>query len=327
MMKRSVRRVLVALCAGALAATVPAARAQTPPLIPVTFVIIAPNASEWPVLIAKQQGFFRDEGLDVSIISASTPPNVMNAVATNAANLGDTGSDTAIAAIVHGLAVKIVAPIFTVNPFALVVPPSIKSWNDLRGKGVVLASKQDVTAMSFASMAAKNRAKMDDFSITLSGDSSARYAALASGNVQGAMLAQPFDLEAEAHGMHALDTSYATMKDWMFKSVFVNSAWADANRATVVKMLRALRTAIRFGYAQREPAVAILIEATHASAAIAQSTYDLDFGTWHAFEPNLKMNERGLLNVAAAQVAFGVLTALPKIGDLYDGSFAAAAAR
>jgi hypothetical protein len=34
-----------------------------------------------------------------------------------------------------------------------------------------------------------------------------------------------------------------------------------------------------------------------------------------------------LLNVAAAQVAFGVLTALPKIGDLYDGSFAAAAAR
>jgi NitT/TauT family transport system substrate-binding protein len=326
-MKRFVRRAISAVCAGALALAVPAARAQTPALTPVTFTIIAPNASEWPVLIAKQQGFFRDEGLDVAIVSAGTQPNVMNAVATNAANLGDTGSDTAIAAIVHGLAVKIVAPIFTVNPFALVVPPSIKSWSDLRGKQVVLASKQDVTAMSFAGMAAKNHAKMDDFSITLSGDSSARYAALASGNVAGAMLAQPFDLEAEAHGMHALDTSYATMKDWMFKSVFVNSAWADANRGTVVKVLRALRTAIRFGYAQREPTVAVLIDATHASAAIAQSTYDLDFGTWHAFDPNLKMNERGLLNVAQAQVAFGVLTALPKIGDLYDGSFAAAAAR
>jgi NitT/TauT family transport system substrate-binding protein len=326
-MKRFVLRVLAALCVGALAVPGPEVRAQAPPLIPVSFVIIAPNASEWPVLIAKQQGFFRDEGLDVSIISASTPPNVMNAVATNAANMGDTGSDTAIAAIVHGLAVKIVAPIFTVNPFALIVPPSIKSWNDLRSRGVVLASKQDVTAMAFASMAAKNHAKMDDFSITLSGDSSARYAALSSGNVQGAMLSQPFDLEAEAHGMHALDTSYATMKDWMFKSVFVNSTWADANRATVVKMLRALRTAIRFGYAQRDPTVAILIDATHASLAIAQSTYDLDFVSWRAFDPNLKMNERGLLNVAQAQVAFGVLTTLPKIADLYDGSFAAAAGR
>jgi NitT/TauT family transport system substrate-binding protein len=228
---------------------------------------------------------------------------------------------------VHGLAVKIVAPVFTTNPFVLVVPASIKSWSDLRGKSVVLASKQDVTAMSFAAMAAKNHAKMDDFSITLSGDSSARYAALSSGNVQGAMLAQPFDLEAEANGMHALDTSYATMKDWMFKTVFVNSAWAAANRPTAVKVLRALRSAIRFGYAQREPTVAVLIEATHASPAIARSTYDIDFGTWHAFEPDLKMNERGLLNVARAQVAFGVLTEMPKIGDIYDGSFAAAAAR
>jgi NitT/TauT family transport system substrate-binding protein len=327
MMKHFVRGISAAVCAAALAASVPAARAQTAPPVPVTFAIISANASEWPVLIAKQQGFFRDEGLDVSIVSANTPPNVMNAVATNAANLGDTGSDTAIAAIVHGLGVKIVAPIFTVNPFVLVVPPAVKSWNDLRGKQVVLASKQDVTAMSFAAMAAKNHAKMDDFSITLSGDSSARYAALASGNVQGAMLSQPFDLEAEAHGMHALDTSYATMKDWMFKSVFVNSAWADANRPIVIKVLRALRNAIRFGYAQREPTVAILVDATHAGAAIAQSTYDIDFVTWHAFEPNLKMNERGLLNVAQAQVAFGVLTALPKIGDLYDGSFAAAVGR
>jgi NitT/TauT family transport system substrate-binding protein len=327
MMKYPFRFALAALCAATLSAGAQTARAQAPALIPVTFAIIAPNASEWPVLIAKQQGFFRDEGLDVSIVSVSTPPNVMNAVATNAANLGDTGSDTAIAAIVHGLAVRIVAPIFTVNPFALVVPPAIKSWNDLRGKGVVLASKQDVTAMAFAAMAARNHATMDDFSITLSGDSSARYAALAGGNVQGAMLAQPFDLEAEAHGMHALDTSYATMKDWMFKSVFVNSAWADANRATTVKVLHALRSAIRFGYAQREATIAILVDATHASPAIAQSTYDLDFGTWHAFDPNLKMNERGLLNVAQAQVAFGVLTTLPKYGDLYDGSFVAAMAR
>jgi NitT/TauT family transport system substrate-binding protein len=326
-MKFLLRSMSALLGAAVLAVSAPAARAQTPPLTPVTFAIISANASEWPVFIAKQQGFFRDEGLDVSIVSASTPPNVMNAVATNAANLGDTGSDTAIAAIVHGLAVKIVAPVFTTNPFVLVVPASIKSWSDLHGKSVVLASKQDVTAMSFAAMAAKNHSKMDDFSITLSGDSSARYAALSSGNVQGAMLAQPFDLEAEANGMHALDTSYATMKDWMFKTVFVNSAWAAANRATTVKVLRALRNAIRFGYAQRDPTVAILIDATHASPAIARSTYDIDFGTWHAFEPNLKMNERGLLNVARAQVAFGVLTEMPKIGDIYDGSFAAAAAR
>ena len=251
----------------------------------------------------------------------------MNAIATNGAQLGDTGSDTAIAAIAHGLAVKIVAPVFTTNPFVLAVPAAVKSWNDLKGKAIILATKQDVTAMAFGSMAAKNHLKMDDFSIVVAGDSAARYAALTSGNVQGAMLSQPFDLEAEANGMHALDTSYDTMKDWVFKTVSVNSAWAAANRPVVLKVLRALRTAIRYGYSHRDQTVAVLVDATHAKEAIAQRSYDVDFGTWKAFEPNLKMNEAGLLNVARAQVAFGALTEVPKIGDLYDGSFVAALGR
>jgi NitT/TauT family transport system substrate-binding protein len=322
-----IRSALAALCLTALAAGAPAARAQTPPLIPVSFALIGPNASEWPVFIAKAQGFFKDEGLDVTIITAGSPPNVMNAIASGGAQLGDTGSDTAIAAIARGLGVKIIAPIFTTNPFVLTVPAAVKSWNDLRGKTVMLATKQDVTAMAFGSMAAKNHLKMDDFSIVVAGDSSARYAALTSGNAQGAMLSQPFDLEAEANGMHALDTSYDTMKEWVFKTVSVNSAWAAANRPVVIRVLRALRSAIRFGYAQRDATVAVLVDATHAKDAIAQRSYDVDFGTWKAFEPNLKMNETGLLNVAKAQVAFGALTAVPKIGDLYDGSFAAALGR
>jgi hypothetical protein len=92
-------------------------------------------------------------------------------------------------------------------------------------------------------------------------------------------------------------------------------------------VLRALRSAMRFGYANRDATVAVLIDATRAKPEIARKTYDVDFGTWKAFEPNLKMNETGLMNVARAQVAFGALAALPAIGDLYDGSFVAALGR
>jgi ABC-type nitrate/sulfonate/bicarbonate transport system substrate-binding protein len=320
------RRAAGLLAALLLAAPAAPAGAQTP-LPAVTFAIIAPNASEWPVFIAKQQGFFRDEGVDVTIVTAGTPPSVMNQLATGAAQMADTGSDTAIAGIARGLGVKIVAPLFTTNPFVLVVTPAIKSWTDLKGGTVVLATKSDVTAISFARMAAKNKLAMSDFSIALAGDSSARFAALSSGSVAGAMLSQPFDFEAEANGMHVLDTSYDTLHDWVFKTVDVNAAWAAGNRPTVVKVLRALHRAIAFGYAQRDATVAILVDATHANLPIAQRTYDEDFGRWKAFDPNLKLNENALLAVANAQVEFGALPAAPKIADLYDGSFAAAAVR
>jgi ABC-type nitrate/sulfonate/bicarbonate transport system substrate-binding protein len=307
-----------------LAVTAVPAGAQTP-LPAVTFAIIAPNASEWPVFIAKQQGFFRDEGVDVTIVTAATPPNVMNELATGAAQMADTGSDTAIAGIARGLGVKIVAPLFTTNPFVLVVTPAIKSWADLKGGTVVLATKSDVTAISFARMAAKNKLAMSDFSIVVAGNSSERFAALAGGSVAGAMLSQPFDFEAEANGMHVLDTSYDTLPDWVFKTVDVNAAWAAANRTTAVKVLRALRRAITFGYAQRDATVAILVDATHASLPIAQRTYDEDFGRWKAFDPTLKLNENALLTVTNAQVEFGALQSAPTIAELYDGSYAAAA--
>ena len=65
----------------------------------------------------------------------------------------------------------------------------------------MLATKQDVTAIAFSAMAAAHNLKLDDFSIVISGNSTERIAGLNSGNVQGAMLNEPYDLAAEAAGV------------------------------------------------------------------------------------------------------------------------------
>ena len=71
----------------------PPAGAQTA-LTELTFGILTPTASEWPVYIAQAQGFYKDEGLNVTIVEGNTPPNVINMVATNGANLVDNGCDS-----------------------------------------------------------------------------------------------------------------------------------------------------------------------------------------------------------------------------------------
>ena len=131
-----------------------------------------------------------------------------------------------------------------------------------------MGTKRDVTAVALYHMLAAHHMKPDDVDILLAGSSGARYAALVSGNVQGAMLAQPFDILAQQKGMKTLGSAYDTFKDkWVFASIIVNKNWADANRGMVVRFLRAMRRAEQWGYAHRDASIAILVNHVHVDPA------------------------------------------------------------
>ena len=322
-MQKLFARLRTLMLAGALLASVAApARAQSAP-VEITFGILTPTSAEWPLFLAETQGFYKDEGIQLTVINGSTPPNVISSVATGGVDMADNGCDSELVAIQHGLPIKIVTSLFNVNPYSLVVGPGVKSWADLKGKSVILGTKQDVTAIALSSMAAMHKLTLDDFSIIIGGNSTARYAALNSGNVQGAMLAQPFDLIAESKGDLILGTASDTIKDWAFTCVAVNNAWAKQNRPLVLKFMRALRKGIQYGYAHKDAAVAALVAQTHADPAIAAKAWDLDFGKWKAFDPNLRLSATAMQSIGKYQMGFGIIPSMPAMSDLYDPSFAA----
>jgi NitT/TauT family transport system substrate-binding protein len=164
---------------------------------------------------------------------------------------------------------------------------------------------------------------MDDFSIVIGGNSTARYAALQSGNVQAAMLTQPYDLIAQSKGDRLLGSAHDAIKDWTFTCLVVNPSWSSANHATVAKFLRAIRKAIQYGYTHKNEAVADLVSATHTDPAIAAKAYDIDFTQWHAFDPSLKLSESAIENVGRYQMKFGAIKTMPSFSQLYDASYLA----
>ncbi len=301
--------------------------AQAPAPADVTMAIVGPGATEWHVYIADQAGFFRNEGLHVSIITAGAPQNVINQLASGAVNFGDDGTDSLIAAVAHGLPIKVIAAGFITNPYVLMVPPAITNWSQLKGKTVILGTKVDVTAIAFYKMAAANHLAPEDFSLVVGGSSATRYAALLSGNVQGAMLAQPFDLNAQQHGMHALATAHDYIKDWMFEGLGANTAWLASNRGVAVRFVRALRKAIQFGYANPDRAVAILASQTNTDPEVAQKIYDLLFRRWRAFDPNQRPSVPGVQAVANGMLQVGTITSMPNINEIFDPSYASEASR
>ena len=296
--------------------------------INVTYATLAPSAADWPVYLAQSQGFFAGEGLHVEIVYLPAGPQAaLQALATNATTFCLGGTDTLIAAVAHHLPVQLVGSIFAVNPYSLLTTPEIKSWDDLRGKSISLGTKADVTAIVLQQLATAHGLKNDDFSIVIGGNSGARFAALTTGNVQGAILSQPFDILAQTKGMHVLASAVDSMREWTFNGLAVNPAWAAGHRPIVDKMMRALQRAMRYGYTHKDQAVATLIAVTHVDPTIAAQAYDEDFTRWHAFDPDMKFPAASLQYISRLQIAMGILTTAPAYHDVYDPSFAAEAFR
>ncbi|HXF34435.1 MAG TPA: ABC transporter substrate-binding protein [Candidatus Acidoferrales bacterium] len=294
----------------------------------VSYGSAGPTGAEWIVYIANDMGFFRQEGLHLSIVVTGSTVSTINQIATGDINFATAGTDSVVNAVARKLAIKIVAPSMVTPPYSLMVSPSITNWQQLKGKTISLATKQEITAIAFRLMAKANHLDWNnDFSIVLAGSTPARYAALQSGNVQGAMLGQPFNFTAETQGMRTLDESFNYMKVWMFDGIAINPAWASAHRPTVVKFIRALRKAAAYGYTHRDDAIKILTTETKSDRAIIEKTYDLDFVKWKAYARDEQLDPKKIQGVIDGVVAQGVLPAPIAVSDVIDTSYAREAAR
>ena len=321
------RRAALAALGGLVGVAPIAARAQTPAaLTEITYGNLSPSADGWPLYIAQAQGFFRDEGLSVTVVSFGGPQDLVVGVGTGAVDVGEVQTDSEIEAVAHGFAMRIIAPTFKTVPYRLVVEPSITSWSQLKGASVSLGSKIGSTVIAYKRLLRAHHVDDTDISIVVAGNSTLRLAAIRSGAVQATMLTQPSDFLAESQGLKILADSNEVMgRDWIFSAMAVGNAWGSANRPTVVRFLRAYRRAIAFGYAHRDESIAILIPALHTDRATAEKTYDLNFTKWRGFDPALRIDGAPLNAMAQALVDFGNIAKVPNFADIYDGSYAAAA--
>jgi NitT/TauT family transport system substrate-binding protein len=145
------RCVAVLLATGFLLAA-PAVFAQTAPPAPrVELKVGAIGAvSDAGIFIAQEKGFFRDEGLDVELVSFKAAPQILPAIATNEVQIsGSAVSPALFNAFARGIGMKLVADKGQVAKgfgFAAIVIRSdlagtVKDFKDLKGRKFAVMGK------------------------------------------------------------------------------------------------------------------------------------------------------------------------------------------
>src|SRR5208282_3788557 len=88
---------------------------------------------------ALAKGYFRDAGLDVDLVQGGANAFVMQKVATDKADIGQTDSTNTLATIAQGLPVVMIGAVFQNDPTVLMLHADnpVKSFEDLSGKTIM----------------------------------------------------------------------------------------------------------------------------------------------------------------------------------------------
>ena len=229
------RAVLSAVVLAGLAA--PAARAAEP----VTLGTVGQaSANLWPELIALDQGFFAAEGLQVDIVYVQSSAALVQQVTAGSLGIAtQTGLADPLRAVGMGAPIAVVRIDVQAPPYDLVAKPSITNMKELKGKVISLGGPKDITRIYVERMLAPSGVNPGEFDMVFAGATTARASALLAGAVDAAILLPPFNFQAVAKGFNSLGLTVDYVKDLPFSGTAVNVAWANANKATLEKLLRA----------------------------------------------------------------------------------------
>jgi len=222
--------------------------------------------------VAKFQGYFKDEGLDVEVLQMNANVSV---AALAAGNIDyNLILQSVVTANLRGLPLKIAGILIERPNHVVVVHPSIQKFTDLKNKKIAISSfgsLVDILARLTAAHFQLDPRKDVDF--VAAGSSSARVAQLQAGVVQAAFVTPPGNLRAEAAGFKTL-LRVRDLFPFPVNGIGVTEQKLKTNRDEVKKIVRALLRANRYIINNPKGAVKILSAWGRTKPEVAEDAYN-----------------------------------------------------
>ncbi|HEY7556215.1 MAG TPA: ABC transporter substrate-binding protein [Candidatus Binatia bacterium] len=210
--------------------------------MPVRLGIVSRSTLDMPFFVARDRGFFREEGLEPELV-------LMRASLTPQALLGGsidfgTATGTAVSAAVSGAEVRVVFAMSDTPSFDLIVNPSITSIQQLRGKKIGVAGIGGLTDILMRQLLIAYQIPPEQVTFLALGASDVTYISLKAGVIDGTMLQIPQTFMAQDDGFRKIASGadvYRVVQGGLTTTKATTSARADL----VTKMIRATLRAMR----------------------------------------------------------------------------------
>jgi len=160
-----------------------------------------------------------------------------------------------------------------------------------------------------------------DYSLLSVGGSTTQWTALQSSQVDAALLAEPLSIIVVEQGYSNLGDAYKLLPDYQLSGIGVREGWAQKNRGTVIRYLKALVSTYQWLHDNREEAIKILPAITKLDKKYVAKSWETYTKT-QIWPRNGEVNLKGVQTILNLMAEEGALKKpLPKAEDIAASSY------
>ncbi len=217
--------------------------------------LAARSTTSMPYFVAKERGFFREEGLDVELI-------VMQAIQTIQATLGNStqfasATGSAVSAAVRGADIRVILAVTDRPSFDLIVQPNITSVQQLKGKKIGTGGVGSLAEILARRILIAHHVPPEEVTILATGPSHVTYAALKAKVIDAAPLQMPLTFTAQDEGFRKL-VSAGDVYQSVQGGLATTKALLAEQPELVTKVVRAMLRATRLIKSDRKYGIEFL---------------------------------------------------------------------
>ena len=201
------------------------------------------------VFVAKEQGFFVQEGIDAGLILFINSADGINAIRAGKVDIGSFGTTAPLVHIANGADLRIIGGIMGEDASIITRPEladTVKTVADLRGKKVATVRLATGDAVLRGALFKEGINWKTDLQIFELKNPPAVIEAVKSGQVDAGVIWGPFDITAEKEGLKVVIRSHDLSPGHPCCRIAVTGTELKEHRGILVKFLRAILRAEKF---------------------------------------------------------------------------------
>jgi NitT/TauT family transport system substrate-binding protein len=285
--------------------------------------IISPTFGHAPFYVARDKGFFRNEGLVGEVIVMNRDDLILQSLVADSIQFGNISPSALFPAREQGLTnLKMIAGSFNGTTYSIIALPKFKTLEQLKGAKLAVSSLQaGSTQVLKYILKQKGLIYPRDYNLLRAGGTTLRYAALQTQQVDAAILAEPVSLIAQEKGLMNLGDAYKLVPGYQLAGVWIKEEWAKKNKDLTLRFVRAFYNALVWLHDNRSEALELLPKITTLPKQYVQTSWETY--TKAQIRPrDGKLNTKGLQLVIDLMVEEGQLKKpYPKPEDVIDHSY------
>ena len=263
-------------------------------------VNVFPGPQNLALYVAKEKGLFEKRGLSVDVQFTPTSKAQRDALADGSVQIAQAAVDNAVAMVEGAKKDVVIVSGGSNGMLSLFVRPEIKTYDDIRGKAVVVDAPDTAYALVLYKMLALKGIKRSDYDILQGGDCMRRLNGIRNDPKNAAVLLNfPCTVLAEREGYPNWGSAAEALGAYQADGSFVMREWAQKNRETLVNYLQSIIEALRWASRpeNRSETAAIVAKYLKVAPDVAEKSVEGALGPRGGLDKDARLNAEGFRNL------------------------------